>query len=39
MNQILIIYSFGDIEGNIDPGQKSVTTKSANFTLILASNS
>ena len=39
MNQILIIHSFGDIEGNIDPGQKNVTTKSANFTLILASNS
>ena len=39
MNQILIIHSFGDIEGNIDPSQKSVTTKSANFTLILASNS
>ena len=35
----LVVHGFADIEGNIDPSQKSVTTKSANFTLILASNS
>ena len=34
-----IIHSFGNIEENVEPSQKTVATKSANFTLNLASNS